>query len=675
MVLLAILFSLSWGSVHAQCTFLNDYYTNLTPTGVGDTQTANCAYGGEYIQVDVLDGAEYTFTTCGDTDFDTQLTLFNSTATGTSLAYNEDDCGMQSTITWVATFTGSVYLQVNEYNCTTNTTCMTVNVTQNTAGSAPANDDPCSAITLTPGTSCSFSTFTTTGATDTGGVTAPGCGSYSGGDVWFEVTVPASGHLIIDSDNIDFGDGAMAIYSGTCGSLTLIECDDDDSANGDMPLIDNNTLTPSSTIFIRFWEYGNNDDGQFDICVEDGNPSTPPPTNSTCGNMAPVCTSNTLSFTALDAGTSASTTDPGNDYDCLATQPDPTWYYFEISTAGDIDFDITAGSDIDFALWGPYANLPTAQAACGSLPAPIDCSYTTSATETANITGAQVGEVYVLVVTNYAGVVQTVTMQQTGGTAATDCSIVTCAADVGTVTPAMGNGSSNNFVLCDNESMTITSDDNYVLPPSPDLRGLGYAIYACAPTTGDPSTDPCWTGYYFTGEDLTETNDVNNLYDFILANPDPGAGASGTPSGQTLFFAPITMDDIARIAGGGTDDNLGHDIDGDGCFDQGAAIEVNYLDPIAQNTSEDCGAGTVTITLSGGYPAFEPTASYTVTATGTGTLTQSGAQGQTLSFASVAPGGTINITVTDDSNGCTFTYSYNSTCPVATPCNADAGTW
>ena len=44
----------------------------------------------------------------------------------------------------------------------------------------------------------------------------------------------------------------MALYSGDCNTMALIECDDDDSENGLMPLINRTGLTPGSTVFVRF---------------------------------------------------------------------------------------------------------------------------------------------------------------------------------------------------------------------------------------------------------------------------------------------------------------------------------------------------------------------------------------------------------------------------------------
>ena len=67
---------------------------------------------------------------------------------------------------------------------------------------------------------------------------------------------------------------------------------------------------------------------------------------SDCATMEPICTDVGLTFTANSGVDEASTTDPGNDYDCLITQPNPTWYYFEISSNGNIDMSLTAPSDI-----------------------------------------------------------------------------------------------------------------------------------------------------------------------------------------------------------------------------------------------------------------------------------------------------------------------------------------
>lgn len=152
----------------------------------------------------------------------------------------------------------------------------------------PNNNTPCNAYTLpNVAPSCNFQTFTNAGSAGSSVPTPSGCGGsmgdggYAGGDVWFEVTVPASGMLDIHTQGIDFSDGAMALYSGSCASPTLVACDDD-SGPGLMPYIFASGLTPGATMYIRVWEYGNNANGQFGICVSS-------PDNDNCADAQEIC--------------------------------------------------------------------------------------------------------------------------------------------------------------------------------------------------------------------------------------------------------------------------------------------------------------------------------------------------------------------------------------------------
>ncbi len=146
---------------------------------------------------------------------------------------------------------------------------------------------------------------------------------------------------------------------------------------------------------------------------------------NSCNQAVPVCTASGYQFQAVATSTTA---EPGNSYSCLSTQPDPQWFYLAIATSGDVTLQMQAGSDIDFILYGPYSNQTAAFADCGNLGSSaseiVGCSYSTSGTETVTITGAVAGEYYIGVITNYAGVDQTVTVSQTGGSGGTDCSIV-----------------------------------------------------------------------------------------------------------------------------------------------------------------------------------------------------------------------------------------------------------
>ena len=139
------------------------------------------------------------------------------------------------------------------------------------------NDECNGAIPLSISSTCSYLFSSNSGATASAGIPAPGCALYSGGDVWFSAVVPAAGVLTVDLQSGVMTDSGMAFYSGACGSLNLLECDDDDSNNGAMSTISMTGLTPGQTIYIRVWEFGNDNNGTFGICAT--TPSCPPPSD------------------------------------------------------------------------------------------------------------------------------------------------------------------------------------------------------------------------------------------------------------------------------------------------------------------------------------------------------------------------------------------------------------
>ena len=96
-------------------------------------------YGGEYRYVYGLTaGFTYSFETCGDTDFDTQVTIYDAT-TGSAVAYNDDFCGLQSKATFVSNG-NPVRVLIDKYFCTNQSSCMTLRGTL--VSGAPASN-PC----------------------------------------------------------------------------------------------------------------------------------------------------------------------------------------------------------------------------------------------------------------------------------------------------------------------------------------------------------------------------------------------------------------------------------------------------------------------------------------------------------------------------------------------------
>lgn len=143
---------------------------------------------------------------------------------------------------------------------------------------------------------------------------------------------------------------------------------------------------------------------------------------------------------------------------CLSTTPYPAWYYMQIQTSGSLTFQIhqTSG-DVDFACWGPFSATNQddfmEQLCCGQFtfhlsyhpnnniypytsftPNPsanypygnlVDCSYSISSDEWCHIPNAQVGQWYLVLITNYNREPGYITFSPTSNsTATTNCSLL-----------------------------------------------------------------------------------------------------------------------------------------------------------------------------------------------------------------------------------------------------------
>jgi hypothetical protein len=163
-----------------------------------------------------------------------------------------------------------------------------------------------------------------------------------------------------------------------------------------------------------------------------------------CAESDPFCTGEIYSF---PAGVDNGSAEPGPDYGCLSSQPNPVWYHMRILQAGDITIEMvgtrTNGDnlDIDFAIWGPYSDPVTPcpnglTANCTSCPSNTsnpnfypsgnlhDCSFSASNVENAHIVDGEVGQYFILLITNYANAPGNISFQKTSGEGETDCSIL-----------------------------------------------------------------------------------------------------------------------------------------------------------------------------------------------------------------------------------------------------------
>ncbi|MBK6476597.1 MAG: T9SS type A sorting domain-containing protein [Flavobacteriales bacterium] len=239
------------------------------------------------------------------------------------------------------------------------------------------NDNCAGAIVLPVIENCFVQNFTNSGATASGNLPAPTCGGAPNTDVWFRFVAPASGVVRINSNAVTLNDGVMQLYSGTCGSLTLVATGcDDDSGPGLMPDIDRRckALTPGATYFIRYWGRSNTS-GVFSLCVR-GPDNFPTPTEDCAGGIT-VCSSQAINNSADYTGCSVDLT-ASNRGCLLGNERQGTWYYFSPQSAGTMGFLMIptdamgnpVNVDYDFAIWGPMNTLT-----CPPTGTPLRCSW------------------------------------------------------------------------------------------------------------------------------------------------------------------------------------------------------------------------------------------------------------------------------------------------------------
>jgi uncharacterized repeat protein (TIGR01451 family) len=128
----------------------------------------------------------------------------------------------------------------------------------------------------------------------------------------------------------------------------------------------------------------------------------------TCANANSLCNALGTPFANTHQAASA---ESGNYYGCLNSQPNPTWFYLPVSAAGAINLKIeqnasiafnAAAQDVDYIVYGPFANPVTPCSGQLTQSAIVSCSYSAEAIEYPSIPNAQFGQYYIIMVTNYS---------------------------------------------------------------------------------------------------------------------------------------------------------------------------------------------------------------------------------------------------------------------------------
>lgn len=219
----------------------------------------------------------------------------------------------------------------------------------------PDNDFCANAVALPVGTSCNMQSYSSAYCTASEPVSNPNpsCGFYIGGDLWFTLTMPLSGHLRIESMDIEGINFQYALYTGTCGSLTEYKCVQSLEASN----IHDDAIA-GQTLYLRAYNFFNVDGGTFGICCWEPNI----PDNDFCANafhldLGSPCEADTFDYTYCTSEPSSVAPNPS----CAFYAGTDIWYSVTVPANGSFTIEKDGISPINAGQFSVYSGT------CGNL--------------------------------------------------------------------------------------------------------------------------------------------------------------------------------------------------------------------------------------------------------------------------------------------------------------------
>jgi len=283
-------------------------------------------------------------TVTSSASFDAVVQLFSGGCSVLASLNCKDDAGSggNEVINATGLTIGQVYkIRIYNYGSGSGSGSFTICVAA--APAQPTNDNCASATSLSVNTSCTYTNGTTDGATSS----LTGCSGTADDDVWYSF-VATNAVQTINVHPTASSDFVVQLFSGSCGSLSSVSCEDATLSAQDEQL-NAVGLVPGQTYFIRVYDYYNGNTGNFQICIT-GTATAIPTNNEPCTAIQlPTVTSNCnyAEFTTVGA---TNTSVPGapsatcvNWNNGSSSYGSPTTGGFSASTL-DVWFSITVPS-------------------------------------------------------------------------------------------------------------------------------------------------------------------------------------------------------------------------------------------------------------------------------------------------------------------------------------------
>lgn len=484
------------------------------------------------------------------------------------------------------------------------------------------------ATTITPAASCSYTSGTTVGATyqnnaANGGT--PTCASPGAPDVWYVFTTTVAGNYTIDTQTGTITDSGMSLYSGTCGSLTQISCDDDSSPNGAMSMI-TASLAASTTYYVRVWKYSSGT-GTFGICI-----TTPPPApaNDNCATATTVTQEANGSCTTITSTVAGATS--SGIANCTGTADDDVWFQFTATNSTAIINRTTSGSwDSGIEV---FASTGAAPGSC--IGASLGCQDAESAF---TVSGLTVGMNYYVRVYSWAS-----------GYTPSPATFTFCV-----TSPPAGS------IIMANGSTTSCSGTFYDNGGTNDYSNSLSQVFTICPGTAGAKLKAVFSAFQTESSlDYLEIFDGNSV----------GAPSLGTYSGTT---SPGTVQASASNASGCLTFRFTSDgsvtypgwVAAISCVTPCQTITANWVSsnkaPDADGIIRVCQGQSINFVGSGTFSSSGTGATYTWSMGNGATVS-----GTNVNYTYPAVGSyLVNLTVTD-ATGCTSTNSFNRNVQVST---------